>query len=577
MPYDVNRINEAISKGVNAGTLQRARFHQSRLKFHTERRVSSSALQGISLPLTQFMAMAENILPHDKFKVFQTLFRYPIKTNEITGVCFDKLSRIFDGRNPSFNYQFSSSDERVNWEEYRRRKLREPEIWQTKGWEFFKSDINSVLVVDVPATQEGELPEPYFYWLPIDDVITYRADPDTGVMDFIVFRRGDKTIVLDDASYRVWRGGKGKKLEGLPELEAPHDLGYCPARFFWNEPISLADPDVKASPLTAVLESLDWFEFFHISKRQLDLMGAYPILSGYEQACDFSNADNGDYCDGGYLRDREGRYKLDLAGTLLQCPKCGNRRIVGAGSFVEIPIPNEKENVPDLREPVQILSVDRAALDYNVNEEQRLRNDIITAVVGQDEIVTDRDAFNEQQVRANFESVTTVLNRIKKGFEDAQRWVDETICRLRYADAFISAQISYGNEFFLYGTDDLRRQYAAAKEGGASESELDLLHGRIIETEYRNDPEMLRRMRILADLEPFRDLSRAEVQALYDKQLISREDMLLKINFPTYLRRFERENINVLAFGQDIDYTRKIDAILAELRKYAQGEPFNNS
>jgi hypothetical protein len=47
------------------------------------------------IPITDFMAFVSNLLPHDKFKMFKTLFRYPVKTNEVTGVCFDKLSRNF--------------------------------------------------------------------------------------------------------------------------------------------------------------------------------------------------------------------------------------------------------------------------------------------------------------------------------------------------------------------------------------------------------------------------------------------------------------------------------------------------
>ena len=513
--------------------------------------------------------MAENILPHDKFVLFKALFRYPIKTNEITEICFDKLSRIFDGRNPAFNYQFANTEQRDDWEEYRLTKLDEPNVWSTKGWEFFKSEINSVLIVDVPREQKTDLPEPYFYWLPIDDVITYKADPTTGQMDYIVFRRKDEIVVLDDETYRVWKDEKHTgRINGMPTVEAPHDLGYCPARFFWNEPISLDDPDVKASPLSAELESLDWFEFFHISKRQLDLMGAYPILSGYEQSCDFTNAENGDYCDGGFLRDKQGHYRLDMAGLLLRCPKCGNKRIIGAGSFVEIPVPDSQDQ-PDLRNPVQILNVDRNALDYNVAEQKRLREEIITAVVGQEEIITNRDAFNEQQVQANFENVTTVLNRVKKGFEDAQGWVDSTICRLRYGKYFISAKINYGTEFFLYSTDELRKRYKAAKDAGASESELDMMQNQILETEYRNDPVQLRRMMILAELEPFRHLSRTEVSELFQKNLVSETDLRMKLNFPTFVRRFERENTNILDFGSEIDYQRKIETIMAELRRYA--------
>ena len=390
-------------------------------------------------------------------------------------------------------------------------------------------------------------------------------------MDFIVFRRRDRIVVLDDGFYRVWKDEKHTgQIDGIPEIEVPHDLGYCPARFFWNEPLSLEDPDVKASPLSAVLESLDWFEFFHISKRQLDLFGAYPILSGYEQSCDFTNAENGDYCDGGFLRDKQGHYKLDMSGLLMRCPKCGNKRIIGAGSFVEIPVPNAEAGQPDLKNPVQMLTVDRAALDYNVDEEKRLRDEIITAVVGQDEIVTDRDAFNEQQVRANFESVTTVLNRIKKGFEAAQQWVDETICRLRYGRYFISAKINYGTEFYLYSPDELRNRYKAAKEAGASESELDMLQNRIVETEYRNDPTQMRRMLLMAELEPYRHLSRSEVVDLYGRNLISETDMRIKLNFSNFVRRFERENMNILEFGNAIAFDKKIAAIYEAFARYAE-------
>lgn len=571
MPYDINKIRKEVKENRRSGELNRAKLHQLRIKFHTVKRVTTFGSPYVSIPLTQWLSMVENILPHDKFVLFKALFRYPVKTNEITDVCFDKLSRIFDGRNPAFNYQFANSEQRNDWENYRQTKLNEPEVWQTKGWEFFKTEINSVLVVDVPKEQTSELPEPYFYWLPIDDVMTYKANPTTGQMDFIVFRRRDRIVVLDDGFYRVWKDEKHTgQIDGMPEIEVPHDLGYCPARFFWNEPLSLEDPDVKASPLSAVLESLDWFEFFHISKRQLDLFGAYPILSGYEQSCDFTNAENGDYCDGGFLRDKQGHYKLDMSGLLMRCPKCGNKRIIGAGSFVEIPVPNAEAGQPDLKNPVQMLTVDRAALDYNVDEEKRLRDEIITAVVGQDEIVTDRDAFNEQQVRANFESVTTVLNRIKKGFEAAQQWVDETICRLRYGRYFLSAKINYGTEFYLYSPDELRNRYKAAKEAGASESELDMLQNRIVETEYRNDPTQMRRMLLMAELEPYRHLSRSEVVDLYGRNLVSETDMRIKLNFSNFVRRFERENMNILEFGNAIAFDKKIAAIYEAFARYAE-------
>lgn len=573
MPYTGKEIQERLSDNRKGHALLAARLHQQRIQFHTIKRATAFNLFYLTGPITQFLSMVDNILPHDKSVLFRTLFRFPVKTNEITEVCFDKLSRIFDGRNPSFLYQFTSPEYRADWEEYRAEKLKEPEIWQTKGWDFFKSEINSVLVVDLPKEQTSDLPEPYFYWVRIDDVLTYEANPD-GQMRFILFRRGDKIIAIDDASYRVWDKGTSDFTKA-PELETPHALGYCPAHFFWNEPLSVNEPDVKASPLSKELESLDWFEFFHISKRQLDLYGAYPVLSGYAPKCDFTNAENGDYCDGGFLRDRQGHYKMDTAGVLQRCPKCGDKRVVGAGSFVEIPIPSkvEGEEVPDLRNPVQMLHVDDKALKYNVEEEERLRNRIITSVVGQDEIITNRDAYNEQQVRANFENATTVLRRVKRGFESIIEWTDSTICRYRYGEDFIAAKINFGTEFFLFTTQELREQYKAAKEAGASEAELDKLQNTIIETEYRNDPIQQQRMMILAELEPYRHKTQAEMLELFKEGVVTREEMQLKNRFAELIRRFERENTNVLYFGEEIEYGTKIDRIREALKGYLAEAP----
>lgn len=556
-------IRKRIAEPRNRATISRAIFQQNRLRFHVQTAVTPYVTQ----PITDFLAFVSNLIPHDKFKIFKTMFRYPVKTNEITGICFDKLSRIFDGRNPAFNYQFTNTKQRDDWEDYRQNRLGEPLVWSTKGWEYFKTEINSVLVVDVPAEQKGELPEPYFYWLPIASVISYEADPDTGVMRWIIFRQdGNRIAVIDDESYRVFRNDHDNIGELL--IENRHSLGYCPARFFWNEPLSLADPDMKASPLSKELESLDWYLFFHLSKRQLDLFGSYPIYSGYEKDCDYSNEENGDYCDGGYLKDRQGHYKLDASGLLMRCPKCGDKRIVGAGTFVEVPVPSDK--VPDMRNPVQILTVDRNSLDYNVAEEERLRTEIITAVVGTNEEITTRDALNEQQIRANFESQSTVLNRVKKGFEEAQQFVDETVCRLRYGGEFISAKINLGTEFYLLDPTQLRERYRTAKESGASEAELDALQQQIVETEYRNDPTQRRRMLLLAELEPYRHLTRAEATDLYSKGMITEDDLRIKLDFANFVRRFERENTNILEFGSAIPFARKIEIITDKFKEYAR-------
>lgn len=518
--------------------------------------------------------MVGKLLPADKFRMFKLMFRFPVRTNRTAGTIFDKLSRVFDGRNAAFNYQFVNQAEREDWESYRKDILNEPKIWATKGWEYFKTEINSVLVVDMPTepSENDTYARPYFYWLTVDNIISYEANPTTGQMEFIAFKQpGDKVAVIDDAFYRVYQT-KGGVIEGMPIVEVAHNLGYTPARFFWNEPLSINTPDIKKSPLSVELEALDWFLFFHLSKRNLDLYGAYPIYSGYEMECDFHNDETGEYCDGGFLKDKQNNYMYDANGLLMRCPKCGDKRIAGVGSFVEIPIPGTNaggEEQPDLRNPVQMLTVDRSSLDYNTEETKRLETEIIQACVGTDsEGLINTQALNEAQVNANFESQTTILNTIKKGFEDAQRWVDETVCRLRYGKGFLGASVSYGTEFYNLSVNDLRKRYKEAKDSGASDAELDAMQTQILETEYRNNPAELQRMLILRELEPYPHLTLDEVQTYHEKGIISDRDLVVKLNFSNFVRRFERENTNLLDFGSAIDFNKKIEIINNKFSEY---------
>lgn len=588
MALSYEEIRKRVTKRTNKQEIDLALLHQNRLRFHVQTEANTPAVLapltnvkerqgkwgiasfGVMQALYDFLAFVENILPHDKFKTFENLFRFPVATNNITSVCYDKLSRIFEGRDPVYQYRFTSPEYAADWEEYRTKVLREQEVWKTKGWEYFKTEINSVLICDLPQEQakNDRLPRPYFYWLPIRDVVAFDAHND-GQMEWIAFRQDNNTLaVVDDESYRIFNYDKGV-IGGLIE-EHKHDVGYCPAHFFWSEPMSLDYPNVKMSPITKVLGALDWWLFFHISKNHLDLYGSYPVYTGYEQNCDYHNDNTGDYCNGGFLYDAKGVQKIDMAGLPVKCPKCGDKRIVGAGSFIEIPVPIEGQ--PDLRNPVTMLSVDRSSLDYNVDEEERLKNDIITTVVGTNEQITTRDALNEQQIKANFESQSTVLNRIKTGFEEAQQWVESTICRLRYGNAFIACGINYGTEFYLSTANELRERYKAAKEAGASESELDALYAKVIETEYRNNPQMRQRLAILADLEPYPHYTVDEVIELQTKGVATQEDVILKLNFVEYIRRFERENMNITQFGENIAYDAKIKAISDRLQEYVSEE-----
>lgn len=566
MALELNQIKQILQKPSKRQVIQKAVNMQRRLRFHTETNI---AVSDINQPTTIFLDWVKHLLPKDKFNIFLQLFKFPLPTPAVVEDVYRELERVFYSRNSSSSYQFTDSELAEDWALYRKSNLNEPEVWKTMGWKRMQVSPNSILVIDLPQVQTTSRPEPYFYWLEIDAVVDYQlSKQDENLFEWLIFNQPEHRIaVFDDTSIRVYQLNEKNEIQSLVS-EAQHDLGYCPARFFWSTQLNEKNKDLKKNPITKELSNLDWYLFFALSKQHLDLYAPYPIYSAYEAECNFENSETGDYCDGGFLRNAKGEYKILNDGTVEKCPCCSEKRIAGPGSFLEVPIPNQTEGIADMRNPVQITTIDKDSLEYNVSECARLKNEIVVSVVGSGGTVSEKEAINETQVTANFESKTSVLNALKTNFELAQKFVEDTVCKLRYGDAFISSSVSWGTEFYVFTVTELYSKYKQAKENGASNSELDAISQQILEVEYRNNPLVLQRMLILKQLEPYPHKTLDEVLKLYEKKLIDENLVKLKINFSTLVEKFERENINIIEFASNKPMREKIDIINKKLLEY---------
>lgn len=566
MALDLNQIKQILQKPTKRQLIQKAVNLQQRLRFHTEANI---AVSDINQPTTIFLDWVRSLLPTDKFNIFLQLFKFPLPTPAVVEDVYRELERVFYSRNSSSSYQFTDSELAEDWAHYKKSSLNEPEVWKTTGWKRMQTSPNSILVVDLPSVQTSTRPEPYFYWLEIDAVIDYQVSQrDNNLFDWLVFKQPDnKVAVFDDTYIRVYQLNEKNEIQSLVS-EATHDLGYCPARFFWSAPLNEKNKDLKQNPITKELSNLDWYLFFALSKQHLDLYAPYPIYSAYEADCNFENNETGDYCDGGFLRNSKGEFKILSGGAVEKCPCCSEKRIAGPGSFLEVPIPNQSEGITDMRNPVQITTIDRESLDYNVKECVRLKNEIVVSVVGSGGSVSEKEAINETQVAANFESKTSVLNALKTNFEQAQKFVEDTICKLRYRASFLSSSVSWGTEFYIFTVAELYSKYQQAKQNGASNSELDAISQQILEVEYRNNPLVLQRMLILKQLEPYPHKTLAEVLQLYEKGLLVENLVRLKINFSSLVDRFERENINIIEFASSKPLREKVNIITNKLLEY---------
>lgn len=570
MAITIQEIKKVLHEngGESLSTIAKARNHENRVKLHTQTILDD---RDNSEAFNDFLEFVRLLSRPDKFQMFLTLMRFPVATVALTDKIFTALEKVFDGRDPVFKYVFNSPNDADDWEWYRTRVLKSFDLWKTKGFQQMKTAINSVVIVDLPAEQTTEKPEPYFYFLPIRKVIRMKMVDETQ-LDWIIFHQDDGRIaVFDDAHFRVFKTKNGSliEIEDTPELENPHDLGYCPARMFWTTPINNDQPLVKKAPVSNYLGALDLILYYSVANEHLGTYARFPIYWGFASDCDYNEQTTGTHCHRGYLRHRTGAYLL-AGDSPKPCPICAKKRLVGPGSFMEIDPPNEANEGANLRDPAGFVAIPKDDLEFNANDVLSRENRVFQAITGYQGMPMDKEAINESQVLAVFEGMERALNGPQMNFEMVMGWTESTICRLRYSErSFVSASVSLGTRHYIMPAAELLKIYELAKKNSFSVQTLDMFEDRYYETEFRNNPEEIERHKLQSHIDPFRHLSIGEVTAMYEANQISYVDYMMKKNFSSLIMQFERENLPITEFGITLDFNTRVKNIREGLRGLA--------
>ena len=548
MPLSNEQIKKIVSQSRNQKEIEQGIKHQERLRFHTETILHKNDLSTYYRDFLDWIGSrtydTPELLAKDKFARIRQLIKAPIQTVELTESIYSRLFRIFSAQDSYFNYRFTDDSLEADWAEYR-----EDKFWPTMGFQAMQTAIDSVWIAEIPEVQVSEFPQPVNRLIDIENVIDIKNDAYNNCI-YVVFRFGDFIYVYDDTSFRVFEAN-GYEIKGEP-IEVSHDLGYTPARMFWSEKLKASNLVNKEAPITKELTDLDWLLFHMTSKRYMDVANAYPITITY-------SADN-DYADD-KTTDNEQRQ---------EGKKPSGSDMVGAGSHLEIDPPADSaEHDPLQYGPVKIISPDVKTLAWHVEEEIRLIDKIFKAVVGTDQEVKNEMSKNEMQVNAAFESQLSVLFRVKKNFEVIHKFADSTIAKLRYGERFIECEIDYGTNFFLKDVSDLQEELKEARESGAGIAIIEAINDNIINTKYRDDKGSIVRAEIIDELDPLPNYSLKDVIDIKKNGGIDEIDFIIKSKLSTFVKRFERENVDIVKFGSLGTFSRKIEQIRQEFIKYA--------
>ncbi len=551
----------------NKSRIDKCIKHDERIRFHTEPVLDK---KDENKAATRFLKQVKDFLPSEKYTRFSQLFQYPVPTNELTDAIYSELSRALEGGGGFTKITLQSESQENSFKEYLK-SIKHSEKWKSKAWEAFKNSIHSILIIDQPS-EEVSPPRPYCYFLDISRVIDMEVESNSTQCEYIIFTSAtdeDVVYVFDDSFYRWYR--KNTAGEYIIESEVSHDIGYCPAKPFWNTNLNSSDNIQKQSAITKSLSQLDKILFWETSIEYYNTYGVFPIIWSYEQKQNEENSQSSDTLN----LETLGGIDLPLdafhpAYTEIQknqqWRENKGKGLLGSGSFVTIPAPTDSTDA-DLRDPFGFMQIQVDSLKFADEYLEKRKDNIFKYCVGDGGEPVNNQAKNEKQIQGGFESKTNILEWISDNFEMSENWVLRTKAIIIFgADAVKSIERKLGRKYYLKTVQELNEQYKEEKSSGLPFYLLSQTRSVIAETKFKGNQELLDRSKILADLEPYPDLTINEIQTFIDK--LDPVLVNLKLNFDNYIRKFEREELNLVAFGSEASYSNKIESIKKTLTSY---------
>ena len=541
--------------------------HDYRAQFHSEPHQKESDIPYIK----SFLGWIKAIIDDNKFEVFKHLLQFPIETVDFTEGIFNELQKIFHAEDRFIKHQFTNPETEADFKKYLH-DIGDNDFWQSEGFDAMKTAISSIMVVDMPRSEGGvEIPEPYYYLLPIANLIDIHVDRQRNI-DWLIFRdiNNDKIIhAFDSQFYRSYN-----KVDDRIVLiaEVPHELGYCPARSFWTTRFNTRSKIQKRSPISNTLGRLDKLLAKNVFCMHETLYAGFPVDIMYEQECGFQD-ELGNACESGYV-SRQVRNPEVSAGSdgdyILAkepCPECNsNKPMLGAGTVLTAPARGDKDD-PDLIHGLNRVSADVQSLEWLEKSIEKDEKSITWNMIGYLNEQS-KEAMNEMQVAGNYESRLNVLLDTKENFEKIHTFTINTLGKLRYNAAYTGSIINYGEKFHLHSVIKLQEGLKLSKEAGMPIFEVSNQQQQIMNTKYQNNPEMLTRVRVLSSLEPFQTYTTDDILNMNDKFPLDPIKVAIKINFEDFINRFEREQMDVVPFMQFSEFQTKINFIQTKLDDY---------
>lgn len=594
---------EILNKPKNKPFIERAAFQEERLLFHGE-----PIVRKMDLPFrahSEFTTWWRSLVSTLKYQRLDSVLTTPFYTVSIVKDIFDRLQKFVDAQDRYIEFKFVSEDYTNDYNKYLE-SINDETFWKQKVMNELKTGICSYVVIDLPAQQKSMRPEPYSYFVAPRNMIDVDLNRYSGNVEYIAYKQSDfywdaglessassnalslisasfrdgdkmeKAIVIDDDAYRVFvkrinkydENGLRQTNEWMLYSESLHDLKYCPVIDFWSDYVKGSNGIDKLGPITLQLANFDYILFFKACVSYMNLYGPFPVIVSYDMSEDEFDDKSRETNIGQYWN--QANYSSVSSTLPIQDPrKSAGRDMIAPGGGFQVPVPSDASDHDFMNNPMKFVGMDPLHVEKANELVCKFEQRIFEKCTGIDKEYLNEIAKNKEMLSASFGSEETILTWIKTNIERVHRFVTKTRCYLRYGqDYFKGCTIDYGSDYLLKDSQTLSNEFKTSTDNGMPQGYCDEISGASVITRFKNNPDKLARLRILNDLEPYKNLSWEQIQSLE----INKTDVInfiIKANFISFVNRFELENTNIVEFGSAISYTKKIEAIKNQLKEYA--------
>jgi hypothetical protein len=553
MVLEFTQIVDLIKNPPKKNEIEQGKIYESRLRVLTESKFENDLKSETGFK--KFKKTLESRLKSHKAERIENFFSYPLPVVNLSTSVLKELYKVFDAGNSFFNVEFMNAQQK---------KSIEPILMQTdivkwiidEGKEVLRNEPNKIVVID-----KDEKGNPYILDIDSERLIDFKIKEDAE-LEYVIFvhsieeENNTKIIkyaVYDDMKYSVVEC-KNDTFTMLSENA--HNLEYCPARFFICEELNSNSEFSRNIPLAKAISKLEEWQCFDTFKHYVDYYAPFPVMEAPESNCSVENCVSGhihtpqDYEEDGILKTRT---------IISDCPACSKKDLIGPGTVIRIPAKQEKDD-PTEAGVFKMISNSVENLNYLKEKLSGIEDYIFNNVVGIDKTIQ-KQSVNELQMKGSYDTKENVLLSIKSEFDNLYIWIVKTISKLVVKGVEMNVSANFGTEFYLLTESDLQDRFENAKKIGLPEIEVDAIFKQLIDTKYRGNQNKIERSLIVKYLDPAPYKTITDCITLFEKGLMTQDDLILKTELINFVDRFEMENLPLNEFGVNLALYQRITKI----------------